>query len=77
MVTWRTIASDAYYAERASGHRALIKDEYWGDRVFSLRDPTGYMLTMCKTVKQMSMENRRFCAAASGANFQGSIPIRA
>lgn len=50
---------DAYYAEvqgRGAQIDQPIKDEYWGDRVFSLRDPTGYMLSICKTVRQMTME---------------------
>jgi PhnB protein len=50
---------DAYYADvqrRGAEIEQPIKDEYWGDRVFSLRDPTGYYLTFCKTVKQMSAE---------------------
>lgn len=50
---------DAYYAEvqgRGAQIDQPIKDEYWGDRVFSLRDPTGYMLNICKTVRQMTME---------------------
>jgi PhnB protein len=50
---------DAYYAEvqgRGAKIDQPIKDEYWGDRVFSLRDPTGYMLSICKTVRQMTME---------------------
>lgn len=50
---------DAYYAEvesRGAKIEQPIKDEYWGDRVFSLRDPSGYYLSMCKTVRQMSAE---------------------
>lgn len=50
---------DAYYAEVQNKGAVIdqpIKDEYWGDRVFSLRDPTGYYLSFCKTVKQMTME---------------------
>ncbi|MDX1995426.1 MAG: VOC family protein [bacterium] len=33
-----------------------IKSEYWGDRVFSLRDPDGYYLTFCKEVAAPSMD---------------------
>lgn len=31
-----------------------IKTEYWGDRVYSIKDPSGYHITMTKTVKQVS-----------------------
>src|SRR5690606_26451570 len=47
---------DAYYAEaqsRGANIKQPIKDESWGDRVFSLRDRSGYSLSMCKTVRQM------------------------
>lgn len=33
-----------------------LKTEYWGDRVFSVKDPDGYFLTMSKTVEQTDME---------------------
>jgi uncharacterized glyoxalase superfamily protein PhnB len=57
---------DTYYREvQANGAKIEheIKDEYWGDRVFTLRDNSGYHLSLCKTVKQMSMEE--IAAAAS------------
>lgn len=33
-----------------------LKDTYWGDRVFSVKDPDGYLLTVAKTIKQMTLE---------------------
>lgn len=50
---------DVYYEQvKARGVKIEqeIKDEYWGDRVFGLRDNNGYYLNFCKTVKQMSGE---------------------
>jgi uncharacterized glyoxalase superfamily protein PhnB len=34
-----------------------LKTEYWGDQVFSLKDPDGYYLTFGKTVQQVSVED--------------------
>ena len=34
-----------------------IKTEYWGDRVFSVKDPDGYYLSLYKTVHQPDMEH--------------------
>lgn len=31
-----------------------LKTEYWGDQVFSVRDPDGYYLSFCRTVKTMT-----------------------
>jgi uncharacterized glyoxalase superfamily protein PhnB len=49
----------AYY-EQVKGRGVLIaeplKTEYWGDQVFSLKDPDGYYLTFAKTVQQVSVE---------------------
>jgi uncharacterized glyoxalase superfamily protein PhnB len=50
---------DEYYASVKSKGVVLdseIKTEYWGDRVFSLKDPDGYALTLCKTVEETDME---------------------
>ncbi len=50
---------DAHYeAVKAKGVpiAEAIKTEYWGDRVYSVKDPDGYHLTMTKTVKQVSNE---------------------
>ncbi|MBL8165914.1 MAG: VOC family protein, partial [Anaerolineae bacterium] len=50
---------DAYYADVQSKGVTIvepIKTEYWGDRIFSVKDPDGYYLTLTKTVKQMSMD---------------------
>jgi uncharacterized glyoxalase superfamily protein PhnB len=34
-----------------------LKTEYWGDRVFSVKDPDGFYLTVSKTVHQADMEH--------------------
>lgn len=50
---------DTYYAEvqaRGAVIETPIKDEFWGDRTFGLRDPDGYALSLYKTVKQMTTE---------------------
>ena len=50
---------DQYYADvqkKGVNITDPIKDEYWGDRTFSVHDPDGYVLTPFKTVKQVSME---------------------
>jgi PhnB protein len=48
---------EAYYNE-VQGNGATIaeplKEEYWGDQLFSVTDPDGYYLSLCKTVKQMT-----------------------
>ena len=33
-----------------------IKTEFWGDRTFTVKDPDGYKMILCKTVKQVSMD---------------------
>lgn len=49
---------DEYY-EEVQGKGAVlegeIKTEYWGDRTFTLKDPDGYMLSLCKTVQQVDV----------------------
>ncbi len=50
---------DSYYDDvqkRGTAITTPIKTEYWGDRVFELKDPDGYLLSFCKTVKQMTPE---------------------
>lgn len=50
---------DAIYADVTAKGVKLeqdIKTEYWGDRVFSVRDIDGYYISLCKTVKQMTMD---------------------
>ncbi|MBX3118633.1 MAG: VOC family protein [Fimbriimonadaceae bacterium] len=50
---------DAYYEEVKSRGTAIEKeigDEFWGDRTFSVKDPDGYYVSLCKTVKQVSIE---------------------
>lgn len=34
-----------------------IKDGYWGDRIFSVLDPDGYLISMAKTVQQVPNED--------------------
>lgn len=58
---------DAYYTQlQAKGVKIEqpIRDEYWGDRLFSLRDNSGYYLSICKTVRQMTMEEIAKAASA-------------
>lgn len=48
---------EAYYNEvKGKGASILeeLKEEYWGDQLFSVSDPDGYYLSLCKTVKQMT-----------------------
>lgn len=50
---------DEYFAKVQKNGAVIeqpITTEYWGDRLFSLRDPDGYLLSVCKTVKQMSVD---------------------
>lgn len=60
---------DAYYQQVKSKGVAIdydIKTEYWGDRIFSVKDPDGYYLTFGKTVKQVSMEEAQALLAKNG-----------
>jgi uncharacterized glyoxalase superfamily protein PhnB len=36
-----------------------LKTEYWGDRVFSIKDPDGYYLTFGVTIEQVPMDQIR------------------
>lgn|SRR5574341_427198 len=50
---------DAYYEQVKSRGVAItdeIKTEYWGDRVFSIKDPDGYQLSFAKTIEQVSID---------------------
>lgn len=50
---------DAFYADVVGKGTPILeelKTEYWGDQLFTVRDPDGYVITMCKTVKQMTSE---------------------
>jgi uncharacterized glyoxalase superfamily protein PhnB len=50
---------DTYYADIKTKSVEIteeLKTEYWGDRVFSLKDPDGYYLTFCKTVQNVPTE---------------------
>lgn len=49
---------DAYYSKvkgKTSNIYEELHDEYWGDRLFALRDADGYSLSFCKTTQQMEM----------------------
>jgi uncharacterized glyoxalase superfamily protein PhnB len=49
---------DAFYATvsaKTSSITQPLHDEYWGDRLFELRDPDGYYLNFCKTTQQMDV----------------------
>lgn len=50
---------DEYYAQvKAQGIFIAeeIQTQYWGDRTFTVHDPDGYSISLCKTVKQVPME---------------------
>lgn len=50
---------DAYYEQVQATGVAIeseLKTEYWGDRVFSIKDPDGYYLTFGQTVKTVPMD---------------------
>lgn len=50
---------DAYYQELQSKGIPIaseLKTEYWGDRVFDVKDLDGYYLSFGKTVQQLSMD---------------------
>lgn len=47
---------DAYYTEvqtRGALIAEPIKNQYWGDRSFEVRDPDGYALSLSKTLRQV------------------------
>ncbi|MDZ4766534.1 MAG: VOC family protein [Chloroflexota bacterium] len=58
---------DAHY-EHVKAHGVEIthelRTEYWGDRVYSIKEPHGYLITFAQTIKQTSMEE----AAATQGN---------
>ena len=50
---------DEYYARvkaRGTEISQEIRDEYWGDRAFAVKDPDGFFVQLCKTIKQVSPE---------------------
>lgn len=58
---------DAYYERvRAAGATVTmeIADQFWGDRLFAVADPDGYVLSFARTVRQVSPEEMQ--AAMSG-----------
>jgi PhnB protein len=59
---------DTYYKEvqvKGVSIAQPIKDEYWGDRVFSVTDPDGYYLSFAKTIQQMSNDELAKVVASS------------
>lgn len=62
---------DAYYQavqDNGTAIAAPIKDEYWGDRIFSVVDMDGYYLTFAKTVKQADMQEIADIMRVSGTS---------
>jgi uncharacterized glyoxalase superfamily protein PhnB len=50
---------DAVYQDVQSKGVAIedeIKTEYWGDRIFSVKDPDGFFVSICKTVEEPDMD---------------------
>jgi PhnB protein len=50
---------DTYYADvEKNGVNIVepIKDQYWGDRTFTVHDPDGYVIIPTRVVKMVSME---------------------
>jgi PhnB protein len=50
---------DAYYESvQKNGVQIVepIKDQYWGDRTFTVHDPDGYVIIPTKVVKMVNME---------------------
>jgi uncharacterized glyoxalase superfamily protein PhnB len=50
---------DQLYAEVQSRNVAIeqpLRDEYYGDRTFSVKDPDGYYLQFATTVKEVSVD---------------------
>lgn len=63
-----TVDIDAYYArlrEKGAAITQEIKDQFWGDRHFSLVDPDGYSISFAKNVRQVS--EQEIAAALSNA----------
>jgi len=59
---------DDYYAQtQARGVEIAkeLKTAYWGDRVFTVNDPDGYVISLTKTVQNVPMEEIE--AVISGA----------
>lgn len=61
---------DAYYNEVQGAGATItepLREEYWGDQLFSVSDPDGYFISLCKTVKQMTPEEVAAAAAQQSA----------
>ena len=53
---------DAYYADvNAAGAKVIeeIKDQFWGDRTFTIEDKDGYLLTFSKHVRDVDFSQMR------------------
>ncbi len=57
--------------EARGGQVSEIKTQYWGDRTFTINDPDGYVITLAKTVKQMSNEEILAADAAQRTTANG------
>ena len=44
---------------------APLETKYWGDQLFSVTDPDGYLISMCKNVQQLSPEEGMAAQAES------------
>jgi uncharacterized glyoxalase superfamily protein PhnB len=58
---------DAYYARVRDAGTAItreITDEWWGDRLFTVTDPGGYVLTFAQTVREFDPAARPAAATA-------------
>jgi uncharacterized glyoxalase superfamily protein PhnB len=56
-----TTTVDVYFNELKSKGVTVInepKTEFWGDRIFSIRDPDGYALTFSKHIRDVTPESR-------------------
>ncbi|HEY6953464.1 MAG TPA: VOC family protein, partial [Bacteroidota bacterium] len=52
---------DDYYNELKTKGITVVNEpttEFWGDRIFTVRDPDGYALTFSEHVKDVSPESR-------------------
>ena len=52
---------DDYFKElKAKGVTVIneLKTEFWGDRIFSISDPDGYVLTFSEHIKDVTPETR-------------------
>lgn len=60
---------DAYYERvKARGTEITqeIRDEYWGDRAFAVKDPDGFFIQLCKCIRQVTSEEMIAAQAGQG-----------